>query len=63
VSENGKSENNFEPMQWEVLKQLLVILRRNYPEAEIKGHRDYPRVYKDCPCFDVGAWLAKEGLV
>jgi len=62
VSETGRSENNFEPPQWEALKGLLADLRGRFPGAGIKGHRDYPGVKKDCPCFDVRAWLAKEGL-
>jgi N-acetylmuramoyl-L-alanine amidase len=62
VSETGKSENNYEPKQWETLKALLARLHREFPGAEIKGHRDFPKVAKDCPCFDVRAWLAKEKL-
>jgi N-acetylmuramoyl-L-alanine amidase len=57
VSETGKSENNYEPKQWETLKALLARLHREFPAAEIKGHRDFPKVAKDCPCFDVRAWL------
>jgi len=62
VGEAGRSENNFEPPQWAALKGLLAGLRRRFPGAEIKGHRDYPGVKKDCPCFDVRAWAAREGL-
>lgn len=62
VSATGKSENNFEPPQWEALKGLLAKLRSHFPQAEIKGHRDFPKVAKDCPCFDVRAWLSDEGL-
>ncbi|MDR2946317.1 MAG: N-acetylmuramoyl-L-alanine amidase [Candidatus Adiutrix sp.] len=62
VSEDGKSENNFEPPQWEALKILVASLKKRFPAAKIQGHRDFPRVAKDCPCFDTRAWAAKEGL-
>jgi N-acetylmuramoyl-L-alanine amidase len=63
VSESGKSENNFEPPQWAALKALLIGLQKTYPSAAIiKGHRDYPNVHKDCPCFDVRAWAVREDL-
>lgn len=34
------------------LLSLLMDLRELYPKAVIQGHRDFPRVYKDCPSFD-----------
>lgn len=38
--------------------RLLRKLRRLFPDAEIKGHRDLPNVKKDCPCFDAAAEYA-----
>ena len=61
AGENGP-ENNFEPHQWAALKDKLLELKKAFPGAEIKGHRDFPGVGKDCPCFDVRDWLAQEGL-
>ena len=61
VSASGRAENNFEPPQWDALKGLLITLRQRFPEADILGHRDFPNVKKDCPCFDVRAWWKKEG--
>jgi len=62
VSEAGKSENNFEPKQWESLKKLVAELKTRFPAAEILGHRDFPKVAKDCPCFDARKWARDEGL-
>jgi N-acetylmuramoyl-L-alanine amidase len=62
ISETGKSENNFEPAQWAALKAKLLELKKTFPGVRILGHRDYPGVKKACPCFDVGAWAAQEGM-
>ena len=29
-----------------------VDLKQSYPNAIVLGHRDFPGVHKDCPCFD-----------
>ena len=39
--------------QTERLTRLFQILRRLFPQAQIKGHRDMPgTVPKECPCLD-----------
>ncbi|MDO8328871.1 MAG: N-acetylmuramoyl-L-alanine amidase [Fluviicoccus sp.] len=53
----GKAQNNFTPAQLDALRQLLAELKTRYPQAIVQGHRDFPNVAKDCPCFDVRAWL------
>lgn len=40
-----------------VMLGLLKKLKAKYPKATICGHRDFPGVHKDCPSFDVRAWL------
>ena len=62
LSQAGHSEHNFQPGQWVALKKLLLELRQRFPGADICGHRDYPGVKKDCPCFDVKSWLQQEGI-
>ncbi|MDL2226984.1 N-acetylmuramoyl-L-alanine amidase [Deltaproteobacteria bacterium OttesenSCG-928-M10] len=62
IGADGRAENNFVPAQWEALKALVARLKRQHPKAVIQGHRDFPNVKKDCPCFDARAWAAKEGL-
>jgi len=37
--------------------EFLKNFCRDYPEAEVIGHRDLPWVRKSCPCFDVKKWL------
>lgn len=50
-------ENNFTPEQFASLRDVLAELKTHFPEAEILGHRDLPKVKKACPSFDVRAWL------
>lgn len=37
--------------------KLLKELKIKFPTAQIKGHRDFPKVNKACPSFDVKTWL------
>lgn len=39
--------------QKESIMRLLIKLLCKYPNADIKGHRDFPGVKKACPSFDV----------
>ena len=69
VDEYGDPENNYDPIQWSSLRQVLVRWRTLYPETDILGHRDLsPDVNHDgvidasewikaCPCFDVKEWV------
>jgi N-acetylmuramoyl-L-alanine amidase len=43
--------------QKETLKMLVKQMAMRYPDAEIKGHRDFPNVQKSCPSFEVKDWL------
>lgn len=52
-----KGEDNFTEAQWKALAVLLKDLRARYPDAEVCGHRDMPKVYKACPSFDVKSKL------
>jgi N-acetylmuramoyl-L-alanine amidase len=52
-----KAVNNFTPEQFDSLKTLLQKLKVKYPKAKIQGHRDFPKVAKACPSFDVAEWL------
>lgn len=62
VSEDDfrEAENNFTPAQMKALRNLLVDLRKRYPGAVVQGHRDFPKVRKACPSFDVREWLRGE---
>jgi N-acetyl-anhydromuramyl-L-alanine amidase AmpD len=57
ITKDGKAEDNFTLEQYAALAQLLINLRKKFPKATPRGHRDFPNVRKDCPCFDVTAWV------
>ncbi len=52
VDAKGKAVDNRTLEQKASMLLILRKLRRNYPEAVICGHRDFPGVKKDCPSFD-----------
>ena len=56
VSDTGRSENNFTKEQFQTLETLVKKLTKVWPHAIVQGHRDFPNVKKDCPCFDVRDW-------
>lgn len=57
IDKNGKSEANFTDDQYHALAVLLHELAPKFPNATVQGHRDFPGVKKDCPCFDVRDWF------
>lgn len=57
VDDENKPEDNFTKEQFSSLKSLLDQWAEKYPEAEIRGHRDFPGVKKACPSFDVKKWI------
>jgi N-acetylmuramoyl-L-alanine amidase len=57
VDKNNQPIDNRTDAQKEAMFNLIVNLSHKYPQAEIKGHRDFPNVHKDCPSFDVKNWL------
>lgn len=50
---------NFLPAQWDALRDLVLDLKKKYPDAAIRGHYEFNQ-HKTCPTFDVTAWA--EGL-
>ena len=62
ISDSGKAENNFTPAQFVSLERTVAWLDLVYTDTVVQGHRDFPGVSKDCPCFDVGAWAIQSGL-
>lgn len=48
----------------QILSQLKLIIemKEKYPKAEVLGHRDFPKVKKECPSFDVKKWLVAVGF-
>lgn len=62
VNENLVPENNYTEAQWKALEELLHKLVQKYPEACVRGHRDFPGVSKACPCFDAEPWAYKHNF-
>lgn len=48
----GKSEDTRTPAQKETILKYLKKWKAMFPSAIIQGHRDFPNVKKDCPCFN-----------
>lgn len=56
VDDDNRPENNFTDAQFETLDSLISALHIVWPEAEVRGHRDFDSG-KDCPSFAVEDWL------
>ena len=48
--------SDFTDEQYTSLKTLISDVLEKYPDATVRGHRDFPSVKKDCPNFDVPKW-------
>lgn len=55
-----KGVDNFTPAQWTALAEQVRALKLAYPKAGVQGHRDFPGVAKDCPCFNAKTWWSKQ---
>lgn len=74
VDAHNKPEDNFTPEQYKALKNVLRLLRADYPKALIVGHRDLSpdkngdgtispdEWLKACPSFDVTEFVARENV-
>lgn len=52
-----REEDNFTEEQWVTLLKLVKRLLHAYTITDVRGHRDFPKVTKYCPSFDVATWL------
>lgn len=52
VDDKMKAVDNRTLAQKAALIGLIIELKVRYPNAIVLGHRDFPNVKKDCPCFD-----------
>lgn len=62
LDEQGKPVANYTDEQYHALAVLLQDLKKKYRGAKVMGHRDFPNVKKDCPCFDVRQWIEETGV-
>ena len=70
----GKAKDTRTPAQLAAMEKLVRQQKVRFPKARIVGHRDLSpdldrdgkvekhEWLKDCPCFDVSAWLKEIGL-
>jgi N-acetylmuramoyl-L-alanine amidase len=58
VDKDGKTPKDTRTAaQKETMEQLIKEYMLKYPKAQILGHRDFPKVAKACPSFEVKQWL------
>jgi len=62
VDAKGRGLDNRTPAQIDAQIKLIKQFKSQFPNAIIKGHRDFPNVKKECPSFDVATWLKKVGI-
>ena len=53
----GKHEDDRTKAQIIAQKSILKALQAFFPNAEVLGHRDFPKVTKSCPRFDAKTLL------
>jgi N-acetylmuramoyl-L-alanine amidase len=53
----GKPMDNRTEAQRQSMLKLVLDLKKQFPHAAIKGHKDFPGVKKACPSFDVASWI------
>ena len=57
IDKNGKAEDTRSVAQIRAMYAKIQELKERYPNAEVRGHRDFPKINKACPSFDVRFWL------
>lgn len=62
IGADGKAIDNRTQQQKQWLYKIIQTLKEQFPNAEIKGHRDFENVNKTCPSFNVKQWVECTGL-
>ncbi len=60
ASDAKTSRDTRTPAQKEAMAGYVKDFHSRFPKVKIIGHRDVAA--KDCPCFDVAAWLREVGI-
>ncbi|MDE6286735.1 MAG: N-acetylmuramoyl-L-alanine amidase [Muribaculaceae bacterium] len=50
LDSQGRPADTRTPEQRRALRELIAALRKRFPQAQVRGHRDFAA--KACPCFD-----------
>lgn len=58
INKTGQPKDTRTKAQEDAMFDLIVRLTEVYGSAKVLGHRDFPKVAKACPSFDVKTWLA-----
>ena len=58
VDANNHGLDTRTPQQKAELLRILQRWKKQYPNARIQGHRDFPNVHKECPSFNAKAEYA-----
>ena len=62
VDGEGTPRNNYTVRQYHTLERVLNALHLLFPDAVVRGHRDFPGVDKACPSFDVQRWCRNKWI-
>ena len=62
VDKSGKAKDTRSIEQKEAMLKIVKELKTKFPNAKILGHKDFPKVNKACPSFDVFAWVKENQL-
>lgn len=58
LAKDGKTpKDTRNDLQRAAMAQIVHDYRERVPSITVRGHRDWPKVAKACPSFDVAAWL------
>jgi N-acetylmuramoyl-L-alanine amidase len=57
LNAGAKPKDTRTPAQKATLRRLVAEYKAKYPGIIVRGHRDWPKVAKACPSFDVATAL------
>lgn len=57
-----KAIDNRTDAQRKAMYEVVKMFKGQFPKAEVKGHRDFEGVKKECPSFEVSDWLKEVNL-
>lgn len=58
----GMEYDDRTPQQMRAQMHRIRALQKQFPNAQVMGHRDFPGVKKSCPGFDVKKWIQNYSL-